>query len=269
MRYMMLVYSTEPPGGLKPEEAEQIRMGHRRVMDEAARKGVLMGGRTAGSHQHRDHGPDAKRKGAGDRRTFRRNQGASRRILHSGMREPGRGHRLGGQNPNRLPGGKVASKSGPCACMPHRDWRLSRSAATLRFRMDDIRSAVESVFRQESGRIVASLIRISGSFDRAEEAMQESFASALASWPVKGIPDNPAAWIMTAAHRKLIDAVRKENNAARKAGFAPLSDASWLPASPTDADFDRAAAMHFPDDRLRLIFTCCHPALESPRRRLP
>ena len=72
--------------------------------------------------------------------------------------------------------------------------------------MDDLHSAVESVFREESGRIIARLIRISGSFDRAEEAMQEAFVSALASWAVKGIPESPAAWIMTAANRKLIDA---------------------------------------------------------------
>src|SRR5947199_2652980 len=82
--------------------------------------------------------------------------------------------------------------------------------------MADIRSAAESVFREESGRIVASLIRISGSFDRAEEALQESFASALVSWPIKGIPGNPAAWIMTAAHRKLIDAARKEQTRREK-----------------------------------------------------
>src|SRR5208283_2275135 len=71
--------------------------------------------------------------------------------------------------------------------------------------MPDIRSAAESVFRAESGRIIATLIRISGSFDRAEEAMQEAFAAALVSWPEKGIPQNPSAWITAAAHRKLID----------------------------------------------------------------
>ena len=97
--------------------------------------------------------------------------------------------------------------------------------------MDDIRSAVESVFRQESGRIIASLIRISGSFDRAEEAMQESFASALASWPVKGIPDNPAAWIMTAAHRKLIDAVRREQTRREKQDSLQYRSCDW-PAPP-------------------------------------
>ena len=71
-------------------------------------------------------------------------------------------------------------------------------------------AAAESVFREESGRIVATLIRISGSFDRAEEAMQEAFAVALASWPEKGIPQNPAAWITSAAHRKLIDRRRRD-----------------------------------------------------------
>ncbi len=131
--------------------------------------------------------------------------------------------------------------------------------ATLRFRMDDIRSAVESVFRQESGRIVASLIRISGSFDRAEEALQESFASALASWPAKGIPDNPAAWIMTAAHRKLIDGVRKEKTRLEKQDSLKYQAAIAEAEGP---EFE-ADPMHFPDNRLRLIFTCCHPALNG------
>jgi RNA polymerase sigma-70 factor (ECF subfamily) len=128
--------------------------------------------------------------------------------------------------------------------------------------MDDIRLAVESVFRQESGRIIASLIRISGSFDRAEEAMQDAFLSALASWPEKGIPENPAAWIMTTAHRKLIDAVRRERTRNEK------QDAIQYHAANASLVEFEAAAMEFPDtqfpdDRLRLIFTCCHPALNA------
>src|SRR3984885_9686156 len=71
-------------------------------------------------------------------------------------------------------------------------------------------AAVDAVFRKESGRMIATLIRISGSFDRAEEAMQEAFASALAAWPGSGIPLNPGAWITAAAHRKLIDQSRRE-----------------------------------------------------------
>jgi RNA polymerase sigma-70 factor (ECF subfamily) len=126
--------------------------------------------------------------------------------------------------------------------------------------MSDIRSAAESVFREESGRIIASLIRISGSFDRAEEALQEAFAAALASWPAKGIPNNPAAWIMTTAHHRLIDASRKERTRREKQGS--LQYEAEL-ADPTPAAEFEQTAMDFPDERLRLIFTCCHPALNE------
>jgi RNA polymerase sigma-70 factor (ECF subfamily) len=122
--------------------------------------------------------------------------------------------------------------------------------------MADLRSAAESVFREEAGRIIASLIRFAGSFDRAEEAMQEAFVSALASWPVKGLPDNPAAWIMTTAHRKLIDAVRKERT--RRDKEDSLKYETEIAGSTT---IEEAVPMDFPDDRLRLIFTCCHPAI--------
>jgi RNA polymerase sigma-70 factor, ECF subfamily len=124
--------------------------------------------------------------------------------------------------------------------------------------MGDFRSAVESVFRQESGRIIAGLIRISGSFDRAEEAMQEALTSALACWGDKGIPENPAAWIVTTARRKLIDAARRDRTRRDKQDS--------LTYETETAQFGRHPqfeedTMDFPDDRLRLIFTCCHPAL--------
>jgi len=118
--------------------------------------------------------------------------------------------------------------------------------------------AAEAVFRAEHGRILAALIRLAGSFDRAEEAMQEAFAAALASWPECGIPRNPAAWITTAAHRKLIDEGRRERT--RREKQEPLryeTAASTMPVEPVDEE----DAVHLPDDRLRLIFTCCHPAL--------
>ncbi len=126
--------------------------------------------------------------------------------------------------------------------------------------MDEIRSAIESVFRRESGRIIASLIRLSGSFDRAEEAMQDSFASALVAWPTNGIPANPAAWITTAAHRRLIDAARR-NQTRREQQDALAYQALVFETTP-HAEIE-ASAMYFPDDRLRLIFTCCHPALNA------
>jgi RNA polymerase sigma-70 factor (ECF subfamily) len=124
--------------------------------------------------------------------------------------------------------------------------------------MDDVRAAAEAVFRQESGRVLASLIRISGSFDRAEEAMQESFASALATWPASGIPKNPAAWIMTSAHRKLIDAARRDRTRREKQDALEYETVRGGIQEPVDDP-----PMDFPDDRLRLMFTCCHPALNS------
>ena len=124
--------------------------------------------------------------------------------------------------------------------------------------MADARTSVESVFREESGRIIATLIRLSGSFDHAEEAMQEAFASALAHWPEKGIPQNPGAWITAVAHRKLIDSVRRETTHLEKQDSISYEASIVQPSTP---DVNDDLAMQYPDDRLRLIFTCCHPAL--------
>ena len=118
--------------------------------------------------------------------------------------------------------------------------------------MTETRARIEEVFREESGRIIASLIRFSGSFDFAEEALQDAFAAALSAWPASGIPDNPGAWIMTAARRKLLDEIRKERTRREKSGelAQPVFEA------PPEISDDE-----MPDDRLSLIFTCCHPAL--------
>lgn len=126
--------------------------------------------------------------------------------------------------------------------------------------MDELRSKIESVFRQESGRIIAHLIRVSGSFDLAEEAMQDAFAAALANWPVKGMPDNPAGWITAAAQRKLIDYARRQRTRREKED--QLLYETETATNPEDASGE-GDDMNFPDDRLRLIFTCCHPALNT------
>ena len=118
-----------------------------------------------------------------------------------------------------------------------------------------VRGTVVTVFRQEHGRIIASLIRLSGSFDRAEEALQEAFAAALTNWTDQGVPANPADWITTSAYRKLIDAARRARTRRRALGLLQqetLTDA-WLAMLPDTPEED------LPDDRLRLIFTCCHP----------
>jgi RNA polymerase sigma-70 factor, ECF subfamily len=121
--------------------------------------------------------------------------------------------------------------------------------------MHDLHATVEAVFRAESGRIIAGLIRVSRSFDLAEEAMQDAFAAAIVSWQAGGVPDNPAAWITAAARRKLIDYARREQT--RRNHEDQLLYESLCRSSAIDEEMSRP----FADDRLSLIFTCCHPAI--------
>jgi RNA polymerase sigma-70 factor (ECF subfamily) len=113
------------------------------------------------------------------------------------------------------------------------------------------------VFRQESGRAVATLIRILGDFDLAEEMVQEAFVVALERWPRDGLPDNPGAWIVRTARNRAIDRLRRERLYGEK-----LRELERLmpgePEEPVDSSL--------PDDRLRLFFTCCHPALAAETR---
>jgi RNA polymerase sigma-70 factor (ECF subfamily) len=121
--------------------------------------------------------------------------------------------------------------------------------------MDDHRATVEAVFRNESGRIIAGLIRVSHSFDLAEEAMQDAFAAAVISWQADGVPDNPAAWITATARRKLIDYARREQTRRNNEGQLLYEYESRT--SVIDDEMNQP----FEDDRLSLIFTCCHPAI--------
>ena len=122
----------------------------------------------------------------------------------------------------------------------------------------EICASAEAVFRREHGQIIASLIRLCGSFDRAEEAMQEAFAAALHHWAEHGVPDNPAAWITAAAYRKLIDARRRERTRREK---LPLLEYEAALTNTEEPVLPETLPSEIPDDRLRLIFTCCHPAL--------
>ena len=126
--------------------------------------------------------------------------------------------------------------------------------------MPDVQAIAESVFRQESGKITAGLIRLSGSFDLAEEAMQEAFASALVNWAEKGLPANPAAWITAVAQRKIVDQIRREQT--RRGHEDALIYETENLKTHHEPEIE-TEAMHLPDDRLRLIFTCCHPAINQ------
>jgi RNA polymerase sigma-70 factor, ECF subfamily len=139
----------------------------------------------------------------------------------------------------------------------------------LSARSEDSRAVVDRLFRQEQGRAVATLIRVLGDFDLAEEAVQDAFITALETWPTRGIPDNPCAWITTTARNRAIDRLRRRRVLAEKAellGRQALIEEELAAIDP-DAALDAAAAMDpIVDDRLRLIFTCCHPALAMDAR---
>jgi RNA polymerase sigma-70 factor, ECF subfamily len=118
---------------------------------------------------------------------------------------------------------------------------------------------IEAIYREESGRILATLIRLLGDFDLAEEAMQDGFAAALEQWPRAGTPANPRAWLVSTARHKAIDLLRRgkrfEEKRAELAKLAALEQDGQL------ADLENASESAIADDRLRLIFTCCHPSL--------
>jgi RNA polymerase sigma-70 factor (ECF subfamily) len=116
------------------------------------------------------------------------------------------------------------------------------------------------VYRSESRRVLATLIRLLGDFDLAEEALEAAFAAALEQWPRDGIPDNPRAWLVSTGRSKAIEAVRRRTRLDRSLGDVArrLEEASSAQAIRSDQDIE--------DDRLRLIFTCCHPALSHATR---
>jgi RNA polymerase sigma-70 factor (ECF subfamily) len=121
--------------------------------------------------------------------------------------------------------------------------------------VDHAREAVDAVYRSESRRVLATLIRLLGTFDLAEEAMHEAFAAAVDQWSREGIPSNPRSWLVAAGRYKAIDAMRRRARFdASQAELAERLEAETLRTIPGEAE-------DIEDDRLRLVFTCCHPAL--------
>ena len=116
-----------------------------------------------------------------------------------------------------------------------------------------------AVFREEAGRLTAALVRSLGDFDLAEECVQDALVAALEHWPRTGVPENPGAWLMTAARRKGIDRLRREKRYREKVAEMEKTSDKTIASSMGGPDVRRASAI--PDERLELIFTCCHPAL--------
>ena len=133
------------------------------------------------------------------------------------------------------------------ACRTCRDLARGGTIGSLSQTRSATDAAVTAVFREEAGRLTAAMVRILGNFDVAEEVVQDSLVAALERWPQQGIPENPGAWLMTTARRKAIDLLRRDRRYAEKLALLERAPVS---RDPVEAD-----------DRLRLIFTCCHPAL--------
>ncbi len=123
------------------------------------------------------------------------------------------------------------------------------------------RQAVDAVYRADSRRVLATLIRLLGGFERAEEALHDAFVAAMQQWPVEGVPANPRAWLVSTGRFRAIDAMRRR--ARQDASLGALADEIERQAA---ASADVADDPSIDDDRLRLIFTCCHPALQPDAR---
>ena len=133
---------------------------------------------------------------------------------------------------------------------------------------EQIRELLDSLYRVESGRILATLIRLLGDFDVAEEAMHEAFAVALSLWPRSGVPDNPRPWLISTARFKAIDTLRRRASFdASQDELARHFEAQWSSADRSNKNKEDSLGDEFlEDDRLRLIFTCCHPSLAPEAR---
>ena len=126
----------------------------------------------------------------------------------------------------------------------------------------DVKAAVDAAFRDEWGRVVATLIRTTGDWDLAEECAQDAFAMALQRWPSDGIPGRPGAWLTTAARNRAIDVLRR-----KAVGATKLREVAAMSLPPEPSGYEgETHHSGVPDDRLRLMFTCCHPALALDAR---
>src|SRR6266851_673509 len=126
--------------------------------------------------------------------------------------------------------------------------------------VDQVRATVDSVYRSESRRVFATLVRLLGEFDLAEEALHDAFASAIEQWPRDGVPANPRAWLVSAGRFKAIDTIRRR--ARFDASLGEITQRLDIETQAAQPQNDEGVE----DDRLRLIFTCCHPALPPEAR---
>ena len=244
-RYLLSTHSVEGEAAptMTDEEMQQFmtRIGALEEEMRSAGAWVFSG---------RLHGPDtatvvrSRRRGADHRRAVRGVQGAPRRLLHRRGRGPRRRARLGSQTAECI---RRPIEVRPFCTPTGRD-------------VDAGEAAIGRVFREASGRSVATLIRVFGDIDLAEDAVQEAYTIALRRWASDGLPPNPGGWITTTARNLAIDRLRRESR-----GRELLADVAALAPDHDPGTAEEGGPV--PDDRLRLIFTCCHPAL-APRAQV-
>src|SRR5690606_7888169 len=186
----------------------------------------------------------------GHRRPVPGGQGGGGRVLRAGGARPGRRRGPGSAEPG-LPGRRRGR--GPARRGGRRRPRRRRMNEP-----EDVRAAVGAAHRHELGPVLAATARTVGDLDLAEECVQEAYVAAIRSWTQDGVPDNPAAWLTTAAKRRAVDLIRRRQTLRRK---LPLLIEPAPADAPDEAVEDPDPERAVPDDRLRLIFTCCHPAL--------
>src|SRR5215475_2369319 len=168
------------------------------------------------------------------------------------------------RKPWRSPGG-----SPPVPATTSRSGRSRRYERGVRGQVTAVSSpagqAAEQALRSSWGRLLALLARLLGSLDLAEESLQDAFAAAVTAWERDGVPGRPEAWLLTAARRKAMDRLRREATLARKLPLLVVPE-----SEPSHADLDEGNEVTevttIPDERLRLLFTCCHPALSIQAR---
>lgn len=117
-------------------------------------------------------------------------------------------------------------------------------------------SALADIYRQHAGKVLGTLRRLCGDLDLAEEVMHEAFVIAMQTWPEQGLPDNPSAWLISAGHHKALDVIRRQRR------FSELQSHVVASLAEIEAHNNELAAQSIEDDQLRLIFTCCHPAID-------
>ena len=194
MEYMLLIYGDEAAAAsMTAEEGERVTAEYMAFTQELIDAGALAGGSALQGTDTATHGSVPERDNDHDRWTVRRDEGGPGRLLHRGMRGPGSSDRVGGEDPRR-PYGRGRGAAAHEDPGGRRGLTGDATAVT--------RTEVEHLVRQESGRVLATLIRMIGDFDLAEESLQEALIVALQRWPVDGVPTSPAGWITTTARNR-------------------------------------------------------------------